>query len=181
MTTLRDEIRKLSQHWKLISFRQDIKRRATPSTNKQWTEVPLKEKRLRIIELIKTQRDPTLFTVSEVREFDLAKILREANMGNNFWLLLSKIMSEWKHCLSIVERQVKLENQLYITKTNSYHQSVYCCTTSVNIPIRYEELVKSNVDGDANLKDLVKCHVDENDNRDNVLVKYFFSVLYKLR
>lgn len=186
MPSLREEVKLLADHWKLISFRQDIKKRGTPSHKSRNPlgshQIPLKEKRLRILEMVKSQRDPEVFTVPSV-DFQVNRVLSHGEMYRGFTKILGSIVEEHQRVLRLVERQKQLEFQLYMQRLTSYMQGKRCasCHRTVNVQVKYTELVKSNETGDANLALLTGIEIDEGSQRDYGLVTYFFSVLYKLR
>lgn len=191
MPSLRAEVKQLADHWKLIAFRQHIKRRRAvlPSSSSrsalgtlQAAAVPLREKRLRILEMVKSQRDPEVFPVPSV-EFNVARFLRQDEDCRDFKKLLTHIMDDYTKVLNRVERQKQLELQLYMKRLITYMQTKHCssCHHNVNIPVKYTELVKSNETGDKNMAILMKIETDEGSQRDEAVVKYFFAVLHRLR
>lgn len=187
MASLREEVRQLADHWKLIAFRQDIKRRGTPSSTTTRgitspTIVPLKEKRLRILELIKSERDPEMFTAASV-DVQVMEILRCAPKIGAYTKLLEAVTAEYSEALRLVDKQKQLEFQLYIQRLVRYIKTKQCphCHRSISILVKYTELVKSSDNGCANMALLLALEVDDKAVRDEPLVHYFFAVLYNLR
>lgn len=188
MASLREEVRQLADHWKLIAFRQDIKRRGTPSSTTTTrgitspTIVPPKEKRLRILELIKSERDPVMFTAASV-DVQVMEILRCAPKIGAYTKLLEAVTAEYSEALRLVDKQKQLEFQLYIQRLVRYIKTKQCphCHRSISILVKYTELVKSSDNGCANMALLLALEVDDKAIRDEPLVHYFFAVLYNLR
>lgn len=184
MPALRNEVKQMSDHWSLIAFRQDIKRRGTPSQNSRGVQiqVPLKEKRLRILEMVKSQREPDVITVPSV-DFNVSRVLQKARQGSDLPYLLRDIIDEYSEAMRLVEKQKQLEYQLYIQRVISYRKTKRCgsCLASVEIPVKYTELVKSSDNGDGNMAMLMNIDSDEKSLKDEGLVIYFFSVLHNLR
>lgn len=184
MSALRNEVKQMTDHWSLIAFRQDIKRRGTPSQTSRGVhiQVALKEKRLRILEMVKSQREPDVFTVPSV-EFNVSQVLKKARQGSDLPYLLKDVIAEYSNAMRLVERQKQLEFQLYIQRLISYTKTKRCgsCLASVGIPVKYTELVMSSDNGDGNMAMLMNIDSDENALKDEGLVIYFFSVLHNLR
>lgn len=181
MPSLRSEMRKLAESWKLISFRQEIKRRGTPLKSRL-SEVPMKEKRLRIFEMLKQQKECDSFVVL-TEEFDIKELLLEAGRQKDFTRFIDDIWKEYLNVMHSVDRQKQLEFQLYIEKLITYDKTFHCksCLRTIHVPVRYKELVKSSENGDQNMEFILSYDVNEGSKRDNALVKYFFGLQYNMR
>lgn len=183
MPSLRSEMRKLTDNWKLISFRQEIKRRGTNSKSLlRSSEISMKERRLRIFEMLKQQKEcESVVVLSE--EFNIKGLLVEAGRQKNFTRFLEDIWKEYRNVMQVVDRQKQLEFQLYIEKLISYHKTFHCksCLRTIHVPVRYKELVKSSETGDQNMELILSYNVNETTNRDGDLVKYFFGLQYNMR
>lgn len=180
MPSLREQVRLMADHWKLISFRQDFKARSPSAQN--LSRVTTEEKQLRIAVKIKSQMEPIAFTVPSV-QFHVEAILQRAKQGKGFETLIRNVVNNHSEVMRLVEKQKQLEFQLYIKRLISYTKTKRCpsCHTSVGISVYYTELVKSNDNGDSNLNLLLNIETDEKSNRDEHLVTFFFSLMYRLR
>lgn len=182
MASLREIQRQKAAHWRLLTFRQEIKKRLTPSQSFNLTGISLKEKRLRIIETMKSSSDPKPFVVPSV-DFCAEEIMRQSEK-KDVYKLLTFLVRDSAEMFNLVDQQSKLEQQLYIQKLVRYNSShFYChfCLEHKSYLVSYTELIPSNVNGDDNMDRILSYDVKDFIIRDEKLVWYLFYMLQSLR